>query len=137
MQPVAIALFAVAVVMIVIAAVLWMNTETFLRHAVRTTGTIIRIERRSDWNSDGNTTNYHPVFSYETPDGERVKTSSIGSSPCPFRVNQSIQVLYDPALPDSARIQSWFQIWGGPLICLGVGIAFAITALIFAHVPAT
>jgi hypothetical protein len=131
MPPVAIALFAVAAVMIIVAAVLLMKTETFLRHAVRTAGTIIRIERRSDWSSDGNPTCYYPVFTYEAADGERVMTSSAGSNPCPFRVNQSIWVLYDPAHPDSARIQSWFQIWGGAAVCFLVGVVSCTVALIF------
>ena len=62
---------------------------------------------------------------FVTPAGEAVEfTGSVGSSPAAFEVGEAVAVLYDPADPQDARIDSFFQLWFGPLILGFLGLVF-------------
>ena len=52
-------------------------------------------------------------------------TGSVGSSPPAFDVGEPVAVLYDPAEPEEARIDSFFQLWFAALILGGIGLVFA------------
>jgi hypothetical protein len=75
--------------------------------------------------SDGDTM-YYPRVRFMTAAGEPVEfTGSVGSSPAAFDVGEAVVVLYDPADPGGARIDSFFQLWFGPLILGFLGLIFA------------
>jgi hypothetical protein len=74
--------------------------------------------------SDGDDT-YYPRVRFATPTGESVEfTGSVGSTPAAFDVGEAVAVLYDPADPQDARIDSFFQLWFGPLILGFLGFVF-------------
>jgi len=81
-------------------------------------------------------TAYVPRVAFETPDGERVVfLDGIGTVPAEFQVGETVEVLYDPADPDSARIRTWGRIWLGPVLLVALGaapllVAFIVTLLL-------
>jgi hypothetical protein len=62
------------------------------------------------------------VVEFTTPDGARCEFRSRISSSDPFPVGATVPVRYNPADPTDATIDTWFRIWGFPLIFLGVGV---------------
>jgi hypothetical protein len=50
--------------------------------------------------------------------------SDVGSRPASYRVNDSVQVFYDPENPTKASINSFGSLWVLPLIFSGLGTVF-------------
>lgn len=96
---------------------IYQNTQSFLATAHSTDGTVVNlVSSRSNNNSIG----YAPVVSFYTPSGKEVVfTSSSSSNPASYRVNESVEVLYQPDNPSNAIIKGFFDLWGA---CLIVGI---------------
>ncbi len=96
--------------------------------AQRATGVVVG--QRSSWSSSAQSDMLvHPVVRYRTADGREVTfQASVGSAPPVHTVGQRVTVLYDPAAPERATIQSpvnWvvdagFIGCGGGLLGLGL-----------------
>ena len=85
-------------------------------------GTVIDLIVERD--SDGDDI-YYPRVRFMTAAGESVEfTGSVGSRPAAFDIGEAVAVLYDPAKPRNARIDSFFQLWFGPLILGFLGFVF-------------
>jgi hypothetical protein len=88
-----------------------------------TDGTVTDLFVGSD--SDGDNV-YYPRVRFVTQSGDVLEfTSSNGTRPPAFEVGEAVSVLYDPAAPGNARINSFFQLWLLPIILGGIGSAFA------------
>lgn len=106
------------------AAYLVLDTRADIARAETAAGTVIDLIGRRD--SDGDTI-YYPHVRYVTRSGETVEfTASVGSSPPAFDVGEPVSVLYDPAAPTEARIDSFFQLWFGAVILGGIGLVFIV-----------
>jgi hypothetical protein len=95
-----------------------------LARRVRTTGTILGLQA-------GKKGTCAPIFSFRTIDGkELINRSSVATSPCPYKIGQTVEVLYDSANPERANINSFIQAWAWE-IGLGVivGMWFAVGLL--------
>jgi len=76
--------------------------------------------------SDGDTL-YYPQVRFVTGAGAPVEfTGSVGSSPAAFDVGEHVTVFYDPADPSDVRIDSFLQLWFGPLILGIFGTVFTL-----------
>jgi hypothetical protein len=53
------------------------------------------------------------------------------SSSDPFAVGATVPVRYNPADPSDASIDTWFRLWGFPLIFLAVGVLEMCVGMIF------
>ncbi|PBJ09034.1 DUF3592 domain-containing protein [Flavobacterium sp. ACN6] len=100
---------------------LYQNKSAFLEKAVSVQGTVIEmVAKRSD-----NSTTYSPVISFKTKSGQEITfSSSISSNPPSYSVNETVEVLYNPADPKEANINTFSSLWIGPLILGGIGIVF-------------
>jgi hypothetical protein len=99
----------------------------FIRCSAEVDGEVVRLEQSQSRGRYGYT--YAPVFSFTSIDGlTHTVTSEVGSSPAGFDVGDSVRVRYDPANPQTARIHSFFQTWGGPLLSGLVGLCFTLYA---------
>ncbi len=98
------------------------TSSAFVSRAQVAAGNVVDLERSTSSDS----VVYHPVVRYRLATGqERVLRGSVGSSPPAYQVGEPVEVLYDPGLPEDARLRSVFSLWGGPLILLGMGGVFA------------
>jgi hypothetical protein len=105
------------------AAFLVVDTRSDIARADKADGSVIALIGERD--SDGDTM-YYPRVRYVTRSGNPVEfTGSVGSSPAAFDVGEPVAVLYDPAEPEGARIDSFFQLWFAALILGGIGLVFA------------
>jgi hypothetical protein len=74
------------------------------RRGMRTTGTIVDVERRFDANPNVGTT-YHPVLEFHTSDGAQMRVVAAGGSGAPT-IGKRVPVLYDPGNPSVAEINT-------------------------------
>jgi hypothetical protein len=101
----------------------FLSTRAFLRQAVPAEGAVIDLT--AAWDSEDGSYTYYPRVRFRTPDGRAVEfTSDVGSSPPAFEVGEPVRVLFDPANPARARIDSFVQLWLLPLILGGIGLVF-------------
>jgi hypothetical protein len=106
------------------AGYLVLDTRNDIARAETADGIVIDLVGERD--SDGDTI-YYPHVRYVTRSGEAVEfTTAVGSSPPGFDVGERVSVLYDPAAPEEARIDTFFQLRFGALILGGIGFVFTL-----------
>ncbi len=132
---------AVGLVFVALGLALLTRQRRFARRAARTTGTVVELARRwsrSTWGGVGVTGNalYFPVVRFTTADGQAIQVqSSTGTSWRSCRVGQTVPVLFDPANPHDARIDTFlatgclptfFVAFGALFVALGVAILWVM-----------
>ncbi|MCY1401675.1 hypothetical protein D9M71_167980 [compost metagenome] len=119
----------VGVVLLIGGAIAYKSSEEFLLEAVSTPGTVVALVKSRS--SDSIT--YQPVVEFVGNDGKSFDfTSSSGSNPPSYSVGEKVEVLYPPANPQDAKINSFFDLWGGAVVMAVMGgIFFLIGGLIF------
>ena len=107
--------------MLIGSAYMVYNTNVFLSNAVHETGRVVDlVESRSD-----DSITYAPVVAFRTASDEAIEfTSSTSSNPPSFAINEEVDVLFLPSDPHSAKINSFFTLWGGATILGGLGGVF-------------
>ena len=90
------------------------------------TGTVVENEPFDG--AEGRT--YSPIVEFEA-DGRAVRFEGQNSSDPPvYRVGQRVEVLYDPARPEAARINNFYELWLAPLLLTAVaGGGFVVSNL--------
>ena len=107
----------------------FVTTSKFIGKAVSADGVVVGLEER--WDSDDNDYTYYPQVEFETEDHRTIAfTSDTGSRPAGFDVGEPVRVLFDPARPEAARIDSFFQLWLLPLVLGGMGTVFSAFGLL-------
>jgi hypothetical protein len=103
---------------LIVALATSLHTWRFTRVAQRTSGTVIEMRENTD--KDSGNVSYAPTFRFQDATGaEHTVASSLFSSPPEFRVGDRVGVLYRADSPTSARIDSYWQVWGLPSL-LGI-----------------
>lgn len=110
-----------------IAFYMYTDQTAFLAVSKTASGTVISNVSHSD--DDGYT--YSPVVSFTTKEGELKQfESNNASEPPAYHVGEKIEVLYDPANPDHAQINNFFESWLGCIILGFIGAMFSIVGFI-------
>lgn len=110
----------VGLAMLLGAAALGIRMHTFLGSAVRTTGTVIALERSR---SNGSVT-YRPVVSFDTPGGPIEYRASSSSNPPSYTRGETVTIFYAADKPERAEIDGLFSLWGAPLVIGLMGLVF-------------
>jgi len=96
----------------------------FIHTSVATSGTILEMR---PVRTSRNGYSYAPVFRYMADDGETyIIVPKNSSSRTSFAVGQQVKVLYQHGHPESAKIDSLFQLWAFEMIGGVVGGTFCI-----------
>ena len=98
------------------------------RRAARATGHVVALQRKPD---PGNGFFiYSPVLEFRTAGGEQVQAvARSGGDPAPARVGDDVRVLYDPADPSVADIETFRGGWLS-LLALLAGAGFIAVPVI-------
>jgi hypothetical protein len=99
----------------------FLSTRDFIGEAATTGGVVIDLEREQD--ADGNDS-YYPRVQFETNGRSYQFRGQVGSGYGTFKVGEQVEVLYDPADPHHARINSFVQLWFFPLFLGAMGVVF-------------
>ncbi len=104
-----------------VALFLYQGTQSFLTEAARAEGTVVNFMQTDS--SHGVT--YAPVVHFVNRNNETtVFVSSTSSNPPGYEKGEKVEVLYFPAKPQDARINSFFSLWGGSVIFGVMGTIF-------------
>lgn len=103
----------------------------FLRHSVRTTGTVVQLLRQTDGHGSNM---YTPVFEFRDRRGNTYDTTaSISSNPPMYLVGQTIPVLYEPGQPQTAMPDSFWILWFFSVLFFTFGIALIGSSLLLRY----
>lgn len=108
------------------------KTKRFLARAQAARGTVVHLVLRSSSDAQDGTLSYayHPVIRFTAQTGEAVEfEGGTGSNPPMYTLGQPIEVLYDPANPERAKIRAFSDLWLATTLCLGIGNIFTVTGL--------
>jgi len=113
--------------MVVGSFFLYQNAITFLETAITAEGVVtdlVRSRSSSSSSSDSSYT-YAPVVKFKTNQGESIEfTSGTSSNPPSYSRGEKIEILYIEERPHDAKINSFFSLWGAPVMVGGIGSVF-------------
>lgn len=92
---------------------------------VTTTGTVASMKETTD--SDGGCCLYSPVIEFQADGRTYSFPGGTASYPPQYRVGQGVQVRYEPASPETAQIDNFFERWMFPILIIP---AMILTALV-------
>ena len=117
---------------LIAAAITAFNVDRFLNEAEQTTGTVVALTEKHD--TDRNSTNYAPVFTFTTEPGRTQSvTSSVATNPPSFAVGDQVRILYRRSDPSGAKIDSFWQLWFWPVFLSGFGLVDGLVGTIFLY----
>jgi hypothetical protein len=96
------------------------NTRNML---VQVEGSVVDFQTASG--SDGDVM-YAPVVEFTAQDGRRYEfVGNVRSRPAEYALEQKVTVLYDPANPQGAILESFMELWFAPALFGFIGSIFA------------
>jgi len=107
----------------------------FVARAEPVTGTVVGFTETIKRDDDRKpTTMYSPQITFDAPNGETITYRPNSSSSRPgYEVGEKIDMLYDPANPANAVIDSWWQKWFGSVIAAILILAFGGSAMLMSY----
>jgi hypothetical protein len=98
----------------------------------RAPGVVVRLRWDSDDYGGGQ---FYPILRFQTGDGTMIETESdLGTNPAPVRAGQQVTVVYDPAKPRRARLDTMLgsgAVHGPLFIAFGTVVAIIATTVTF------
>lgn len=123
------AVVSVSLILLAVGGFLGYRTSRFRQSAATASGTVIELVERVSHSDEGTSVVYAPRVQFRTSAGEeRIFLSDTGSNPPAFAPGDPVEVLYNPDHPADARLNTFWQLWLGPVICVGIGIVFLVFA---------
>lgn len=116
----------IGLIMLAIAFLLFNSTRSFISEAELTQGTVTElVESRSKSDDGSNSITYAPVVSFVTDAAQQVTYhSSTSSNPPSYQVGETVEMYYLPEQPNKAKINGFFDLWLGTVICGVLGAVF-------------
>lgn len=102
------------------------KAKRLTRTGTRAIATVIRNRYSTD--SDGDAT-YIPVVEFFTADRKTITLElSFGNLVKPARIGKKVEVIYNPANPAEAEVNSFFRLVVGPWLFILLGLAGVVLA---------
>ncbi len=101
------------------------QVNKFVSGGERANGVIVEMKKHP-----GAAGKYFPRVRFQTKEGITIEfTPGNGSNPPMYKVNDHVPVIYNSAYPDAAVINSFIEIWLGPVIYAGLGLLLLISSV--------
>ena len=115
---------AVGACLLTAAFIVYGNAQSFASSAESAEGVVVDLA----YTSSSSGSSVAPVVRFLTPEAEEIVfQSSVSSNPPAYDIGEKVNVLYDPADPSDATIDSFWQQYLLPVILGGIGgVFFAI-----------
>lgn len=116
---------------IAIGGWIWLGrTVMFVAKASKTSGTIVEVIREK---GRYGSVEYRPIYKFADASGVvHTQRSLVSSSPPSFEVGETVGVLYEVAQPTHSNIDSFGELWLGPVVFSGIGFLI-VGIIIFPH----
>ena len=117
-------ILATGLTALIISTVIFCRKSACLRHWVRASGLVVELIPKTKDDGDRRIVVFSPRVSFCLASGESVEfVSSYSSRPAIAEVGQTVRVLYDPANPQAAMIDSFLFRHMVEFLLLSVGLA--------------
>lgn len=118
----------VGILMVALGVFFYVRTKNFVGRSQEVKGTVTELAYESD--SDGS--GYYTVFQFTTLTGQRIEAAgNVRSNPASHKLGEVIDVLYDPANPNDARIKKTSTLYFVPMLLSGMGGVFFCLGVAF------
>lgn len=109
----------------------YQNTLQFTQKALKAEGIVIDlIESRSSTSSNigsSSSYTYAPKVHFNTQQGQTITfITSSSSNPPSYHIDEKVEILYLADQPSTAKINGYFDLWGGITILGGLGGVFSV-----------
>ena len=105
----------VAIVMLALTAYTVFDTRQFMSGALIAEGTVTDLSESID--PDDNSSTWYPIVQFTARNDQEVEfRSNIGSNPPSFEIGDIVEVAYQPDNVESARVNTFGQLWTMSLI---------------------
>jgi len=118
----------IGVAMLTGAYLLHADKKNFVRHAARTTGTVVDFDiLQTGMFQKDQRADHVPVVRFNTHKGETV-TFSVDSYAAwtDYRIGETVTVLYEKTNPSKADIQNFYELWFFQLLMAFIGVCFIV-----------
>jgi hypothetical protein len=115
-----------------VGVVQMISTAVFLRNAERAAGEVIRLESVRNAaplmdSVEGSGVFFYPVIRFETRASDLREFRSRWGRPNPeLNEGSEVTVVYNPADPEQAHLDSWFAVWGASIVWNGLALIFLL-----------
>ena len=120
----------VGVLMLGGAGLLYQHTTKFIASAGKAQGEVTQLLRVESSRRNSSDT-WRPLVRFKAPSGEIIEfsPSSSSSSPPAYDKGEVVGVFFNLTHPQDARLDGFFDLWGGATIVGGLGTVFLAFAL--------
>lgn len=119
----------VGVSMLVGAWLLQRNSSTFIASASKAQGEVIALESVGSSRRNSSPT-WRPRVRFKAPSGAIIEFApSSSSNPPAYSEGEVVGVFFNPSNPQDARLDGFFDLWGGAAIVGGLGAVFLAFAI--------
>ena len=116
-------LIPIGLLLFVAAAWSVWSTKSWLGRTLEVEGVVVEMVRMRDSDDKGYV--FSPIVRFETADGGTHQfQSGLRTYPPAYRTGEVVSVVYDPAVPDAAKIRSPLSLWLLPIILSFIGTIF-------------
>ena len=105
---------------LITGCVSYFRNAAFARGALRVQGKVVRVEEQRG--HDGEITFLSVFEIHDAAGAPHTIRDSVASRPASHTVGDSVSVLFDPAAPDTARLDSFASLWGLSLVMTILGV---------------
>lgn len=118
---------AIGLLEMLVAIGFLVHAQSWIADTVGTSGTVIAHERSTHATAGrgASRSTFAEVVRFSDASGVQHEFKSFIATSDPFAVGTAVAVRYSKADPSDAAIDSWFRLWGFPLIFAAAGLVFA------------
>ena len=108
------------------------------RDGVTTQGNVVKMdEYKSEDDKGRSRVSYHSVIVFRSADEKQHSLTASSSVKDRYKIGSTLNILYDPKNPSTARIADFAGVWAGPImlglfglvvLAIGVGVFFLVQA---------
>jgi hypothetical protein len=117
------ALLLISLVLMYFANYHFVKTKRLINSGIKTKATVVKMITVND--SDGDT--YKPVFEYyDKSKNLQTFESNVSSSPPSYRVNDKVQIIYNPQDKDEIKVVSYWGLHRWSIILFAISLPFLV-----------